>query len=199
MELLFFGGRHRYPGEVVPWSEYFGEWLEHPVLAALALFCIIWMFFRMYGVWKMQRAEKEEQKQMEERYGAAFAEQKKEEKASDEDAYWKGPKSHRAPDGTTPYQGGYFFVKCSLWMTLFAVGLVGVGSGGYKDFLVFLLYAVFVVVMAVLMHLPKGWGQRSDEEKKDWKNAVNWQGVKRFLLPCVFAFVAGVIAKGFLV
>jgi hypothetical protein len=84
-------------------------------------------------------------------------------------------------------------------MTLFAVGLVGAGSGGYKDFLVFLLYAVFVVVMAVLMHLPKGWGQRSDEEKKDWKNAVNWHGVKRFLLPCVLAFAAGVIAKGFLV
>ena len=58
MELLFFGGRHRYPGEVVPWSEYFGEWLEHPILAALALFCMIWMLSRMYGVWKMQREEK---------------------------------------------------------------------------------------------------------------------------------------------
>ena len=185
MELLFFGGRHRYPGEVVPWSEYFGEWLEHPILAALALFCMIWMFFRMYGVWKMQREEKEERKQ------AATS--------SDEDSYWKTLPSHRVPEGATPYQGGYFFVKCSLWMTLFAVGLVGVGSGGYKDFLVFLLYAVFVVVMAVLMHLPKDWGQRSDEEKKAWKNAVNWHGVKRFLLPCVLAFAAGVIAKGFLV
>jgi len=106
MELLFFGGRHRYPGETVSWGEYFGEWLEHPVLAALALFCVVWALVRMYGVRKMQKAEKEEQQRMEERYGGGFAEQ---------------------------------------------------------------------------------------------KQAVNWQGVKWFLLPCVLAYGAGILAKGFLI
>lgn len=198
MELLFFGGRHRYPGEVVSWGEYFGEWLEHPILGALALFCIIWMFVRMYGAWKMQKPEKEEQWRMEERYGAESAEQKNEKALSYEDTYLDTPPAKRVPDGEKPYQGRYLFVKLSLWVTLFALGFVGVGYGGYKDFMVFLLYAAFVVVMAVLMHLPKDWGQRSDEEKKDWKKAVNWRGVKRFLWPCVLAFAAGIIAKGFL-
>jgi len=199
MELLFFGGRHRYPGETVSWGEYFGEWMEHPILAVLALFCIIWMFVRMYGAWKTQKMEKEERKQMEERYGAEFTEPRNKSDSSDEDIYWNMPPSRRVPEGETPYQGGYFFVKFSLWMTLFAIGFAGAGIGGYRDFIFFLLYAAFVVVMAVLMHLPKGWGQRSDEEKKDWKNAVDWRGVKKFLLPCVLAFVAGVIAKGFLI
>ena len=57
MELLFFGGRHRYPGETVSWGDYFAEWMEHPVLAVLALFCMIWMFVRIYGVWKSRREE----------------------------------------------------------------------------------------------------------------------------------------------
>ena len=197
MELLFFGGRRRYPGETVPWEEYFGEWLEHPILAVMALFCIIWMLVRMYGAWKMQKMEKEERKHMEERYGTALAEQ--ENNPSDEDIYWNTAPSRRMPDGATPYQGRYIFVKLSLWLTLFALGFVGVGRGGYKDFMVFILYAAFVVVMAVLMHLPKGWGQRPDAEKKDWKNAVNWSGVKRFLLPCAVAFAAGIMAKGFLI
>ena len=199
MELLFFGGRHRYPGETVSWGEYFGEWLEHPVLAAIALFCVVWVLVRMYGVRKMQKAEKEEQQRMEERYGGGFAEQKQAEQPSDEDTYWNTHPVSRAPDGETPYQGRYTFVKLSLWMILFALGFVGAGSGGYKDFMTVLLYAAFVVVMAVLMHLPKDWGQRSDAEKKEWKQAVNWQGVKWFLLPCVLAYGAGILAKGFLI
>ena len=69
MELLFFGGRRRYPGETVSWGEYFGEWLEHPLLAAAALLCVIWMFVRFYGVWKSQREEKEERARQKERYG----------------------------------------------------------------------------------------------------------------------------------
>ena len=55
MELLFFGGWRRYPGETVPWSEYFGEWLEHPILAALMLFCLIWMIVRIYTFWKSRK------------------------------------------------------------------------------------------------------------------------------------------------
>ena len=55
MELLFFGGRRRYPGETVPWGEYFSEWLEHPILAVLMLFCIIWMLFNIYRFWKSRK------------------------------------------------------------------------------------------------------------------------------------------------
>lgn len=53
--VLFFGGRRRYPGETVPRGEYFGEWLEHPILAVLMLFYIVWMFVRIYAFWKSRK------------------------------------------------------------------------------------------------------------------------------------------------
>lgn len=190
MELLFFGGRRRYPGETVPWGEYFGEWLEHPLLAAAALLCVIWMFVRFYGVWKSQREEREEQARQKERYGEPVEEKREELVAVVEEAK---ETAFSAEEQTQPRTG----YEWRLFPPLFAVGFcLGMGGAGGQfisgsDFLLLLFAVVLIGGLFVAKNRPANWVYTSFEEDRKMKRRINWKAVAKGLIPYGLVLLAG--------
>ena len=198
MNLLFFGGRRRYPGETVSWSEYFGEWLEHPVLAAAALFCVIWMFVRMYGVWKMQRTEKEEQERLQKRYGEPPAKEETAERPSYEDTYMDILPSHRVPDGEVPFEEREKKVGIYEWRIfaiLFVLGfMIGMGGsvGGMSDIYLLFMVVILLWIIIIVKHLLENWMYPSLETDGK-KRIINWKGLGKKFMPYAGVFVLGLL------